>query len=262
MLLLPTFNATLTPCPVEPAAFGAHEKGHFCGSCQRVVQDFSQSTNPVADLAAAHAAAPDGRVCGMFRRAQTTALPPLTRRLRWFLVALVLVLGQGLTAREALAQVRQPRPQKNTLTQHKKRPPMAKKQSVETPKAEEDYHTSGIVTEEIQLSSSDTLAIRTYAEVMPTLRGRDYKEVMAYIQQQVRWPAAAGTTDAEGRVFVRFTVGKDGLVRGAKVLKGIHPLFDGEALRIIQSLPAFTPGRQDGKLVAVSMVVPITFKLE
>ena len=53
MLLLPTFNASLTPCPVGPAAFSAHEKGHFCGSCQHVVQDFSQSRNPVADLAAA-----------------------------------------------------------------------------------------------------------------------------------------------------------------------------------------------------------------
>ena len=98
MLLLPTFNATLTPCPVGPAAFSAHEKGHFCGSCQRVVQDFSQSRNPVADLVAARAITPDGRVCGMFQRAQTTAPPPLTQRLRWFLA---LVLGQGLTAREA-----------------------------------------------------------------------------------------------------------------------------------------------------------------
>ena len=92
MLLLPTFNATLTPCPVGPAAFGAHEKGHFCGSCQRVVQDFSQSRNPVADLAAARAASADGRVCGRFSQAQATAPPPLTQRLRWFLMALVLVV--------------------------------------------------------------------------------------------------------------------------------------------------------------------------
>ena len=108
MLLLPTFNATMQPCSVGTAGFTAHERGHFCGSCQRVVQDFSQSTNPLADLAAARAATPDGRVCGMFNRTQTMASPTLRQRLRWFLVALVLVVGQGLTAREALAQVRRP----------------------------------------------------------------------------------------------------------------------------------------------------------
>jgi hypothetical protein len=113
LLRLPTFHAAFSPCPVNPTnTFTPHEQGHFCGSCQRVVQDFSQSQNPVADLAAARAASPDGRVCGTFRREQVVvpAAPTLSRQMRWFVVALVLVVGQGLTAREALAQVRKPMP--------------------------------------------------------------------------------------------------------------------------------------------------------
>ena len=50
MLPLPTFNATLRPCPVSPAEFAPHPQGNFCGQCQRVVHDFSQSHAPRADL--------------------------------------------------------------------------------------------------------------------------------------------------------------------------------------------------------------------
>ncbi|GAB3853322.1 hypothetical protein GCM10028822_21980 [Hymenobacter terrigena] len=84
MLLLPTFNAVLQPCTVGPAAFRAHAQGHFCDSCQRVVQDFSQSENPVADLAAARTAAPDGRVCGSFRATQVQQSPPTLTWCWWW----------------------------------------------------------------------------------------------------------------------------------------------------------------------------------
>ena len=250
---LPTFHALLAPCLVGPAAFTPHADGKFCSSCQRVVQDFSRSEDPVADLAAARAAAPDGRVCGSFRREQVVVppAPTLSRRLRWFVLALVLVVGQGLTARQALAQVRRPVPKHKPTSKHAPRP--------STPEEVPDI-LDGIVAIEIPLSPSDTTTVRTYAEVMPTLQGRNYQQIAAYIQQQVRWPAGADPREAEGRVFVRFVVGKDGLVRDTQLLKGIHPLCDAEALRIIRSLPAFTPGRQGGRPVAVSFTVPVTFK--
>ena len=253
MLLLPTFNATLTPCPVGPAAFSAHPQGYFCGHCQRVVQDFSQSTNPVADLAAARAAAPDGRVCGMFRRAQTTALPPLTRRLRWFLMALVLVLGQGLTAREALAQVRK--------AAHTHRPAPKKK-----PLDPVNYNTRTVISGDvadgiIEMDPSEQPGdkIYTYVEQMPTFRGSGIGDLVTYIQQQVRRPATTKTKEVEGRVFVSFTVGKDGLVRDAKIVKGLQPPVDAEVLQVVRELTGFVPGKQNGQEVAVSMTVPITF---
>lgn len=238
MLLLPTFNASLTPCPVGPSAFSAHEKRHFCGSCQRVVQDFSQSTNPVADLAAAHAAAPDGRVCGMFRRAQTTALPPLTRRLRWFLMALVLVLGQGLTAREALAQVRQPA---------QMRP------------------ASVLRADTTLLTLPEDKVYGAVMEVMPVFQnGGSNREVIDYIQKRIAWPRGKNgkIVAAEGRLFVAFTVGVDGQVRDAKVIKTFSHRFDEAALVVVRCLPPFMPGLQNGLPVPVSLTLPITFKLK
>ena len=124
MLLLPIFNVTIRPCLVGSIAFTGHEQGHFCGNCQRVVRDFNQSLNLMSDLVATSAASPDGRVCGQFQRSQTLDPHTLTRRLKWFLLALV----QGLTAQEALAQAKQvaapphcPRP--ITAQEHANDPP-------------------------------------------------------------------------------------------------------------------------------------------
>ena len=250
MFLLPTFNATLTPCPVGPAAFSAHPQGHFCGHCQRVVQDFSQSINPVADLAAARAASADGRVCGRFGAAQVQApsAPKLTQRLRWFVVALVLVLSQGLTAREALAQVR-------------KAPPTHRSAPKKKPLDPVNYNTRTVISHDvadgiIEMDSSEPGdKIYTYVEQMPAFRSGGMGEVITYIQEQVRRSGAV----VNGRLFVSFTVGKDGVVRDAKIIKGLQPLLDAEVLRVVRELTGFAPGRQNGQTVAVSMTVPITF---
>ena len=246
MLLLPMFNAALQPCPVGLAHFTAHEKGHFCGRCQRLVQDFSQSPNPLADLAAARAAAPDGRVCGMFNQAQKVAPQPLTQRLRWFLVALVLVLDQGLTAREALAQVR------NT--------------TLKKPLKSATIHSEGQKQKTLssQAKQSDVF-FGMVVEQMPSFRGGGMREVVQYMQQQIVWPKSAKTgelIEAQGRVFASFTVGTDGKVHDPKIVKGLQPLIDAEVVRVLRAMPSFKPGRQNGKPNAVSMVVPITFKLE
>jgi TonB family protein len=271
LLHLPTFNATLSPCPVGPAAFTPHADGKFCSSCQRVVQDFSQSENPVADLAAARAASPDGRVCGSFRREQVAAppAPTLSRRLRWFIMALVLVVSQGLTAREALAQVRRPVPPK-PATPHKKHAPGAQKQPAAAPERvrEEAHYDGGMllmedVVPEPEATSAAFLEARvyTYAEQMPQLpNGGGTAAIIAYIQQRVRWPVALNRSTVEGRVYASFTVDTKGSVRDARIVKGLDPLLDAETLRVVQALPPFIPGRQQGQAVAVSFTVPITFK--
>lgn len=254
MLLLPTFNAKLRPCPVGPAAFTEHPQGNFCGHCQRVVHNFSQSPDPRADLAVARAAAPDGRVCGTFRREQL-AIPPtpkLSRRLRWFVAALVLVVAQGLTAREALAQVRR-------ADSHHAQP--TRKRSAPVPTATESPLSGDVLAiEETAQPAKPGNEVYTYTEQMPSFRGGGTRELMAYIQQQIQWPANTGLVDAEGHVFASFIVGKDGTVRDAKIIKGLHPLLDAEALRIILALTGFTAGQQHGEPVAVSITLPITFK--
>jgi TonB family protein len=268
---LPTFRATLNSCPVDRTTLTAHPQGHFCGHCQRVVQDFSQSTDPVADLAAARAASPDGRVCGRFRAAQVQR-PMLTRRLRWFVVALVLVVGQGLTAREAWAQVRKPVPHK-AVAPSKKRTPIAKRRPLKTtdlPPMPEEVPPSdmdGMLISGVTESHPDTVLVPrpedeayTYVDQMPELPGGEgIPAIVAYIQQRVRQPREL-KTDLEGRVFVTFIVGKDGLMREARIVKGMGQPLDAETLRVVQALPAFTPGRQGGKAVAVSFTLPVIFK--
>jgi len=249
MLLLPTFNARLNPCLASAAAFTPHAQGQFCSQCQRVVQDFSQSVDPVADLAAARAASPDGRVCGSFRAAQVQR-PKLTRRLRWFIAALMLVVGQGLTAREALAQV-----QRAATTAPAKPSASSNKRVV----AAHPLRSDKLV---MKKDHADTV-YGVMVEQMPEFQGGGAQKVVQYIQQRVVWPNRNGQmVQVEGRVFASFTVGADGRVRGAKISKSLHPLFDAEVLRVVRTLPAFTPGRQNGLPVEVAYTVPINFTIE
>ena len=259
MLLLPTFNATLQPCTVGPAAFTAHELGHFCGRCQRVVQDFSLSPNPTADLAAARAASPDGRVCGRFSRAQTTAPPPLTQRLRWFLVALVLVLGQGLTAHEALAQVRRAVgvPTHRPASKSKRKPDANANLTTQTV-VNGDVADGLVGGEPGDSSLAPGNRVFTYVQQMPSFRGGNNGELVTYLQQQVQQFAATIAGRVVGRAFVSFTVGKDGVVRNVRIVKSLQPLVDAEVVRIVRALTGFAPGKQNGQVVAVSLTLPIT----
>ncbi|MCI1188678.1 TonB family protein [Hymenobacter sp. DH14] len=248
MFLLPTFNARLNPCPVSPAEFTPHAQGNFCGQCQRVVHDFSQSTNPRADLAAARAAAPDGRVCGRFGAAQVQTAPKLSRRLRWFVSALVLVVAQGLTAREALAQVRGGGTGGPV--------PVAGQSAAQA--------STPVLTDSAAVADSTShFMLGMVTETMPSFRGGGSREVVQYIQQQIVWPRSNGKIILkQGRVFASFTVGTTGRVHDAKIVKSLHPRFDAEVLRVVRLLPNFKPGEQFGKPVAVSFTVPITFKLK
>lgn len=82
-----------------------------------------------------------------------------------------------------------------------------------------------------------------------------------YIMNEIRYPLKARQMGVEGQVDVQFVVGKDGSVTDVEVVKGISPECDAEAIRVVQSIPAFKPATQNGKPVNVRMMVPIAFKL-
>lgn len=98
------------------------------------------------------------------------------------------------------------------------------------------------------------------AEMMPSFPGGD-AALFKYLGQHINYPADAQEAGIQGRVLVRFTVGKDGAIRNARVIKGVHPSLDREALRVVNSMPHWIPGKQDGKPVAVFFSLPITFRL-
>jgi TonB family protein len=66
----------------------------------------------------------------------------------------------------------------------------------------------------------------------------------------------------QGRVIVRFVVDKNGNVTDSEILKGASPLLDAEAIRVVNAMPKWTPGKQKGEIVSVYYTLPIVFKLD
>jgi len=93
-------------------------------------------------------------------------------------------------------------------------------------------------------------------ENMPEFNG-GMGALMQYLSDNIRYPEEK---DIQGRVIVSFVVDKDGSISNAQVVKSVHPSFDAEALRIINNMPKWIPGTQNGKPVNVKYVVPINFK--
>jgi TonB family protein len=83
-----------------------------------------------------------------------------------------------------------------------------------------------------------------------------------YLINQVKYPAEAVKKGIQGKVFVTFVVGKDGAVKNSKIIRGVDPMLDKEALRVVNAMPKWKPGKQSGKDVAVQFTVPINFKLQ
>jgi TonB family protein len=102
--------------------------------------------------------------------------------------------------------------------------------------------------------------IYTMAEQQPEFRGA-YPAMTDYIHKNLKYPKEARVKRIEGTVYVSFVVRKDGTISEAKVLRGIDPFCDEEALKVVKSLPAWKPGTQDGKPVSVRFVLPIKFRL-
>ncbi len=97
-------------------------------------------------------------------------------------------------------------------------------------------------------------------EEMPMFSGGDVA-LLQFIKENTQYPLSAKTNGIMGRVIVRFVVSKEGKAEEATVLRGVDPSLDAEALRVVNSLPAFIPGKQGGKPVPVYYMVPITFSL-
>ena len=95
-------------------------------------------------------------------------------------------------------------------------------------------------------------------EMMPEFPGGN-EAMMDYLKKNIKYPESAKKSGKKGRVIVQFTIGSDGGVRDVKVRRGVDPDIDKEAVRVVSSMPKWTPGKQDGKPVAVKYTLPILF---
>lgn len=113
--------------------------------------------------------------------------------------------------------------------------------------------------------ASATLQERVYelsmVEMRPYFPGGD-AEMYRWIAENMNYPAAAAEDGASGRVVVEFVINKDGSISNARVVRSRHPALDQEALRLVNSMPRWIPGRNDGKLVNVTYCLPISFRLQ
>ncbi|WP_455640044.1 TonB family protein [Parabacteroides sp.] len=100
----------------------------------------------------------------------------------------------------------------------------------------------------------------TVVEVMPQFPGGQ-DELLKFLAQSVKYPKIAQDNGIEGRVVASFVIEKDGSIRDVEVIRGVDPSLDVEAVRVISSMPNWTPGKQRGKEVAVKYTVPVTFRL-
>lgn len=97
-------------------------------------------------------------------------------------------------------------------------------------------------------------------EEMPRYPGGEVS-LRSFIANHVNYPKAAVEKGIQGKVYVSFVIDEDGSVTESKIARGVDPALDKEALRVINKLPNWTPGKEDGKPVKVSYTVPINFAL-
>ena len=124
--------------------------------------------------------------------------------------------------------------------------------------AQEAVYTPPAVVEEEEESAQQ---IFTVVEEMPKFPGGD-AELLKFIAKSIKYPVIAQENGIQGRVICAFVVNRDGSVVDAEVLRGVDPSLDKEALRVIGTMPKWTPGKQRGKPVRVKYTVPITFRLQ
>lgn len=112
----------------------------------------------------------------------------------------------------------------------------------------------------LQQDPDSTISIGTVEE-KPEFPGGE-SALIEFISTNVQYPEDAKNKGIQGKVFVSFVINKNGKVVEPKIMKGVDPLLDNEALRVISLMPDWKPGTQKGKTVNVSYVLPINFKLQ
>lgn len=110
---------------------------------------------------------------------------------------------------------------------------------------------------------SEIIEAEPYVKVeeMPVFPGGE-ASLLKYLAENTTYPEKAKVNNVQGRIIIRFCITENGSVSRVSVLKGVDPELDAEAIRVVNSLPSFNPGKKDGKAVSVWYMVPITFTLQ
>ena len=115
----------------------------------------------------------------------------------------------------------------------------------------------GNVPMEVNADTSPTFQV---VEEMPEFPG-GINECLKFLGTNIKYPLEAQKAGVQGRVIVQFIVEKDGTISNPKIVRGVNPDLDGEAIRVVSIMPTWEPGRQKGQPVRVKYTIPVTFRL-
>lgn len=99
-------------------------------------------------------------------------------------------------------------------------------------------------------------------EVKASFQGGDANQFSKWVNQRLVYPDIARENGVQGRVTLQFTIRKDGSISNIKVIRGVDPALDKEAVRVVSMSPKWTPGKMKGKAVAVTYTFPVIFQLQ
>jgi protein TonB len=144
-----------------------------------------------------------------------------------------------------------------------------------------NYHETAALS--VPLDSADT-KVFDVVEQMPSFAGGEYvvryrdeegnvheqtktcppgqAGLFQYLSNTIQYPVVAEENGVQGRVIVTFVVERDGSITDVKVVKSVDPSLDREAVRVVRSMPKWTPGKQKGDAVRVKYTMPVTFRLQ
>ena len=108
---------------------------------------------------------------------------------------------------------------------------------------------------------TDTNEIYMVVEDSPQFPG-GLQAFWDYLHDNIKYPESCRRDSIQGRVIISFVVEKDGSINSAEIVKGVHEQLDAEALRVIDAMPKWKPGKQRGKTVRVKYAIPVNFRLD
>ena len=157
-------------------------------------------------------------------------------------------------------------------TPHSNKPRLSEKPLFSDAEIDSSVELLSIVEDDVDLSDDIVLyemaeeesveeEVFAIVEEMPRFKNGDINRFRDYINENLEYPAVAAESAIQGKVILSFVVDTVGKVTNVKVLRGIHPALDSEAVRVIESSPQWEPGRQRGRAVKVGFTIPVMFVL-
>ena len=136
-------------------------------------------------------------------------------------------------------------------------------ESIDFSTEDDDKKVQEIIAVPVQVEEEDPEenVVFQVVENMPEFPG-GRKALKEYLAENIKYPSIAAENNIQGRVVCQFTVWKDGSIKDIVVARGIDPSLDREAIRVVQSMPKWTPGKQRGKAVNCRFTLPISFRLQ